>query len=133
MEEVDYVADRVVSLGLSGFFGGAAYATVKGFPRRAMALKAGSSCAMVGTSLFTAERIANRAMRDDIKDERRLQLSSYAFGGVFGGALNGFLYQRQPIRGIVVFVPFMLGIGMIELEIKRMRLRRIDELRQDQK
>jgi len=49
---------------------------------------------------------------------------------IFGGALNGFLYQRQPIRGMVVFAPFMLGIGMIELELKRRKQKRLEELRQ---
>mmetsp|Transcript_6925 Transcript_6925/g.14713 ORF Transcript_6925/g.14713 Transcript_6925/m.14713 type:complete len:135 (-) Transcript_6925:1588-1992(-) len=131
MDDVDFAANRVGTMALAGFFSGAAYATYKGFPRRSSALKAGASCALVGTSLFAAERLANIAIRDRIiKDERRLTLSSYAFGGIFGGALNGFLYQRQPIRGMVVFAPFMLGIGMIELELKRRKQKRLEELRQ---
>eukprot|EP00531_Pseudo-nitzschia_arenysensis_P019908 CAMPEP_0116126348 /NCGR_PEP_ID=MMETSP0329-20121206/6287_1 /TAXON_ID=697910 /ORGANISM="Pseudo-nitzschia arenysensis, Strain B593" /LENGTH=134 /DNA_ID=CAMNT_0003620431 /DNA_START=15 /DNA_END=419 /DNA_ORIENTATION=+ len=131
MDEIDYVASRVGAFALSGFFGGAAYATLKGFPRRATALKAAASCAIVGTSLFGAERLANMMMRDQIKESSRLNLSSYAFGGVFGGALNGLLYQNQPIRGMVVFAPFMLGIGMIELEIKRRRQLRVEQLYQE--
>mmetsp|Transcript_12399 Transcript_12399/g.31256 ORF Transcript_12399/g.31256 Transcript_12399/m.31256 type:complete len:132 (+) Transcript_12399:68-463(+) len=131
MDEVDYVANRVGALALSGFFGGAAYATLKGFPRRTTALKAAASCAIVGTSLFAAERFANVLMRDQIKESNRLYLSSYAFGGVFGGALNGLLYQNQPIRGMVVFTPFMLGIGIIELELKRRRQIRFEEIRDE--
>ena len=128
MDEIDYVATRVGSLALSGFFGGATYATYKGFHRRNTALKAAASCAIVGTSLFAAERFANVVMREHIKDNSRLHLSSYAFGGVFGGAFNGLLYQNKPIRGMIVFVPFMLGIGIIELEIKRRGKKRFDEL-----
>ena len=131
MDEVDYVANRVGALALSGFFGGAAYATLKGFPRRVTALKAAASCAIVGTSLFAAERFANVMMRDQIKESSRLHLSSYAFGGIFGGALNGLLYQNQPIRGMVVFTPFMLGIGIIELELKRRRQIRFEEIRDE--
>lgn len=130
MDEIDYVANRVGILSLSGFFGGAAYATFKGFPRRATALKVAASCAIVGTSLFTAERFANAAMREHIKEENRLCLSSYAFGGVFGGALNGFLYQNKPIRGMAIFSPFMLGIGILELEVKRRRQKRCEEIYQ---
>ena len=133
MDEIDYVANRVGSLAFSGFFGGAAYATYKGFPRKATALKVAASCAIVGTSLFTAERFANAAMRKNIKDSHRLHLSSYAVGGVFGGALNGFLYQNKPVRGMIVFAPFMLGIGIIELEVKRRKQKRYDALNQDRK
>lgn len=131
MDEVDYVANRVGLLAFSGFLGGAAYATFKGFPRRATALKAAASCAIVGTSLFAAERFANVALREQIKESNRLLLSSYAFGGVFGGALNGLLYQNQPLRGMFVFTPFMLGIGMIELELKRRKRERFNELHHD--
>jgi len=133
MDEVDSVANRVGALGFSGFFGGAAYATYKGFPRRATALKVAGSCALVGTSLFTAERLANVVMREQIQGDQRLTLSSYAFGGVFGGALNGFLYQNKPGRGMLVFVPFMLGIGIIELKLKRMKQRRLEEIQQSLK
>ena len=128
MDEIDYVANRVGAFSLTGFLGGAAYATFKGFPRRATALKAAASCAIVATSLFGAERLANVAMKDQIKEENRLLLSSYAFGGIFGGSLNGLLYQNQPIRGMVVFTPFMLGIAFIELEMKRRRQMRVEEL-----
>lgn len=131
MDEIDYVANRVGAFSLTGFLGGAAYATFKGFPRRATALKAAASCAIVAASLFGAERLANVAMRDQIKEENRLLLSSYAFGGIFGGSLNGLLYQNQPIRGMVVFAPFMLGIGIIEVEMKRRRQMRVEELYQN--
>jgi hypothetical protein len=133
MDEIDYVANRVGLLSFSGLLVGAAWATLKGFPRRAMALKVAGSCAIVGTTLFTAERLANVAMREHIKESSRLHLSSYAFGGVFGGALNGLLYQSKPVRGMVVFAPFMLGIGIIELEVKRRKQKRFDELHQDLK
>ena len=131
MDEIDYVANRVGSLTLSGFFGGAAYATYKGFPRRATALKVAASCAIVTTTIFTAERFFNVAMREHIKDSHRLHLSSYAFGGVFGGSLNGFLYQNKPIRGMFVFTPLMIGIGTIELQAKKIRQERSNEIYRD--
>eukprot|EP00536_Pseudo-nitzschia_multiseries_P009849 jgi/Psemu1/201788/e_gw1.286.76.1 len=128
MDDVDFAANRVGTMTLAGFLGGAAHATFKGFPRRASALKAAASCALVGTSLFTAERMANVAMRDQIEDDRRLTLSSYAFGGIFGGAINGFLYQKQPLRGMAIFTPFMLCVGMFELELKLRKQQRLEEL-----
>ena len=131
MDEIDYVANRVGSMALSGFFCGSVYATYKGFPRRATALKVAASCAIVGTTLFTAERLANIAMREHIYDSRQLHLSSYAFGGVFGGSLNGLLYQNKPARGMLVFTPIMVGIGTLELEAKRIREERFNEIHGD--
>ena len=133
MNEIDYVANRVGSLALSGFFSGAAYATYKGFPRGATALKVAASCAIVGTTIFTAERLANLAMREHITDSNQLHLSSYAFGGVFGGSLNGFLYQKKPARGMFVFTPLMIGLGSIELQAKRKRQERLNEVYRDWK
>ena len=132
MDEVDSVANRVGLLTFSGFFSGAAYAAFKGLPRRTTALKVAGSCAMVGTSLFGAERLANIYLRERIKgNEQRLTLSSYAFGGVVGGGINGFLYQKQPIRGMMISVPLMLGMGMIELGMKRKKQQRIEEIQQE--
>lgn len=133
MDEIDYVANRVGLLGFSGFIAGAAYSIYKGLPRRATSLKVAASCAIVGTSLFTTERLANVSMREHINDSNRLHLSSYAFGGVFGGALNGLLYQNKPVRGMIVFAPLMLGMGIIELEVKRRKQKRFDQLYQEQK
>ena len=133
MDEIDYVANRVGLLSFSGLLAGAAWATLKGFPRRAMSLKVAGSCAIVGTGLFAFERLANVAMRQHIKDSNQLHLSSYAFGGVFGGALNGLLYHNKPVRGMVVFAPFMLGIGIIELEVKRRKQKRFEELHRNLK
>ena len=45
MNEVDSVANRVGLFTVTGFLGGAAYATYKGFPRRSTALMAAASCA----------------------------------------------------------------------------------------
>jgi hypothetical protein len=132
MEEVDHVANRVGLGTLTGFFCGAAYATVKGFPRRATALRAAASCAIVGTALFSTERIANIAFRNQIHDETRLTLTSYAFSGVFGGALNGYMYQKKPLRGMFYFVPVMLGIGMMELSWEKRKIARMQELQDQQ-
>mmetsp|Transcript_29896 Transcript_29896/g.49627 ORF Transcript_29896/g.49627 Transcript_29896/m.49627 type:complete len:140 (-) Transcript_29896:59-478(-) len=133
MDEVDHVANRVGLCTVTGFFGGAAYATFKGFPRRATALKAAASCALVATSLFGTERIANVALREYVipkDDEQRLTMTSYAFSGVFGGGLNGYLYQKKPLRGMFYFVPLMLGAGILELEWNRRKRAKIEELQQ---
>lgn len=133
MDEFDYVANRVGIFAVSGFFSGAAYAAFKGFPRRQIALRVAASCGCCATTLFASERLANVSLREFIgtdinKNDTRLTLSSYAFGGVCGGSLNGFLYQKQPVRGMIVFVPVMVGIGMLELEFKRRKQKRKEEI-----
>jgi hypothetical protein len=132
LEEIDHVANRVGMCALTGFFGGAAYATFKGFPRRATSLKAAASCAIVATSLFGTERIANILLRHQIhNNEYQLTLSSYAFAGVVGGGLNGYLYQKKPLRGMFYFIPLSLCIGMIELDWTKRKEERIRELQDD--
>lgn len=128
MNEIDKVANRVGICTMSGFLGGAAYGTYKGFPRRATALKAAASCAIVATSLFGTERIGNIVLRSYIPGDRRLTLTSYAFAGVVGGGLNGYLYQQKPPRGMFWGIPVMLGIACLELEFQRRKQNRIQEL-----
>jgi hypothetical protein len=130
MEHVDRVAARVSLGALTGLFGGAVYATLKGFPRRATSLKVAGSFALVGTALFGLERIAYVAMQDQMESERRLILTSHAFAGVFGGGLNGHLYQKKPLRGMFYFIPIMIGIAFLELgweEKKQQRLKTLLE------
>jgi hypothetical protein len=130
MNEIDKVAHRVGVCTITGFFGGAAYGTYKGFPRRATALKVAASCAIVATSLFGTERIGNLLLRDHIPGDRRLTLTSYAFAGIVGGGLNGYLYQRKPLRGMFWGIPVMLGVAFLELEFQRRKQNRIQELAQ---
>jgi hypothetical protein len=132
MEEIDHVANRVGICALTGFFSGAAYATFKGFPRRATSLKAAASCAIVGTSIFGIERIANILLRNQIipNNEVQLALSSYSFAGAAGGGLNGYLYQKKPLRGMFYFIPGSLCIGMLELEWTKRKQARIRELQE---
>ena len=75
MDEIDHVANRVGICTLTGFFSGAAYATFKGFPRRATSLRAASSCAIVSTSIFISERIANILLQDQIIPNNEAQLT----------------------------------------------------------
>jgi broad specificity phosphatase PhoE len=132
MKEVDHVANRVGLCTLAGFFGGAAWATVKGFPRRSTALSAGGSCAIVATSLFATERLANAALRSTVmpspEEETRLNLSSYAFSGIVGGGLNGYLYQKKPARGMFVFVPLMFCVAGLEMDWKRRKEARMRQI-----
>lgn len=138
MDDIDYVANHVGAFCLTGLFSGAAYAKFKAFPTRRISLRAGASCACVATTLFVFERIANISLRkeSDANDSRiscndvdiRTTLSSHAFGGAFGGGLNGYLYHKQPIRGMVLFTPLMLCLGAMKLEYKRRKQKRESEL-----
>jgi hypothetical protein len=130
MEHVDHVAARVSLATLVGFFSGATLAALKGYPRRATALKVAGSCALVGTSVFCSERLAYAAIESQIDQERARVLISHAFSGVAGGGLNGYLYHKRPLRGMFFFVPAMLGIGFAELKWESMKQNRREELLQ---
>ncbi|KAG7370397.1 hypothetical protein IV203_028143 [Nitzschia inconspicua] len=142
LKEFDHVANRVGICTLFGFFGGAAYGTLKGFRRRSTALKAASSCAIVATSVFGMERIAAVALRQQQQqsdtttiqhdDSSRWTLSSHAFAGVAGGALNGYLYQKKPLRGMFYFVPIMLCVAGMELEWKHRKELRTAQVQLEQ-
>ena len=129
-QHVDHVAARVSLATLLGFFSGATLATLKGYPRRATALKVAGSCALVGTSVFCSERLAYAAMESQIDQERVRVLISHTFSGVAGGGLNGYLYHKRPFRGMFFFVPAMLGIGFAELKWESMKQKRREELLQ---
>ena len=127
MDQVDRVSHRVSLCAVTGFLGGLSYATFKGFPQRTTALKAAGSCAIVGTALFGAERIAYVALQPQIQNERRLVATSHAFAGVIGGGLGGYLYQKKPLRGMFVFLPVMLTVAYLELAWDEKRKARILE------
>jgi hypothetical protein len=130
MEHVDHVAARVSLATLVAFFSGATLATLKGLPRRATALKVAGSFALVGTSVFSSERLAYAVMESQIDQEQERVLISHAFSGVAGGGLNGYLYQKRPLRGMFFFVPTMMAIGFAELKWKSMKQNRREELLQ---
>eukprot|EP00934_Nitzschia_sp_Nitz4_P008860 Nitzschia sp. Nitz4//scaffold170_size48074//3431//3859//NITZ4_007099-RA/size48074-exonerate_protein2genome-gene-0.0-mRNA-1//1//CDS//3329538622//8850//frame0 len=128
MNEVDRVSSRVTGCALLGFVGGMIYSTYRGYPLRATSLRSGLSCAIVGTALFGAERLGYVAMKDLIVDnEQQLVLTSHAFSGVFGGGLNGYLYQKKPLRGMFFCVPLMLGVGAAELAWEQKKLEKQQE------
>lgn len=131
MDQVDVVASRVSLCAAAGVVGGVIYATYAGFPLRSVAIRAGVSSAIVGTVLFGAERLAYNAMKDQINGERRKVLTSHAFSGVLGGGLNGYLYQKKPLRGMFVFIPVMLGIGGLELLWEDTKQARRDQMRKE--
>ena len=128
MEHVDHAAARVSLGALTGLIGGMSYATFKGLPFRSTSLKVAGSLALVGTSLFGAERLAFVSMEGQIENERRRVLTSHAFAGVFGGGLNGYLYQKKPLRGMFYFIPIMMGFGFLELAWEQKKLKRIQAL-----
>lgn len=131
MDQVDIVASSVSLCAATGFVGGIIYGTYAGFPLRSVAIRAGGSCALVGTVLFGTERLAYNAMKDQISGERRKVLTSHAFSGVLGGGLNGYLYQKKPLRGMFVFIPVMLGVGGLELLWENTKQARRDQVRRE--
>lgn len=132
MEHVDRTASRVATSSFVGFAGGVAYATLRGYPVGPTSFRVGASFALVATSLFGTERIAYVAFKDYTQSERQLVLTSHAFSGVVGGGLNGYLYQKKPLRGMFYFVPFMLGVGFLELEFQRRKKLRQEALMAEQ-
>lgn len=128
MEHVDHVAARVSFSAVAGLGLGTMYSTLKGFPLQSTALKVASSMAMVGTVVFGMERIGYVAMKGQIEQERRLLLTSHAFSGVAGGALNGYLFHKKPRQGMFYFVPAMMGVAMLEMYWANRREERIREL-----
>ena len=129
MEHVDRAAARVASSAFFGLAGGVAYATLRGYPVPPTSMRIGASFALVSTSLFGSERVAYVLFQEHTKSERQLLLTSHAFSGVVGGGLNGYLYQKKPLRGMFYFVPIMLGIGFCELEFQRRKRLREEILR----
>lgn len=115
MDQVDIVASRVSLCAATGFVGGIIYGTFYGFPLRLVATRSAVSCAIVGTVLFGSERLAYSAMDGQIEGQRRKMLTSHAFSGVMGGGLNGYLYQKKPLRGMFFFIPVMFGVAGLEM------------------
>lgn len=127
MDHVDRAAHRVSLSALAGLLGGLTFATFKGLPQRATALKAASSCAIVGSAVFGAERLAYVVFEKEIDSRRRLLLTSHAFSGLAGGGLAGYLYQKRPLRGMFFFLPVMMGVGFFEILWEEKRELRIKE------
>jgi hypothetical protein len=128
MEEVDYVAARVSFSAVLGLLGGATFATWKGRSLRGTSIKVAASCAIVSTALFCTERLAHVVLRKIqlflVEKEPQRTFASHAVAGVAGGALNGQLYIKSPVRGMILFVPVMMGVAVAEMEWEKEKLRR---------
>jgi hypothetical protein len=126
MEEVDYVAARVSFSAVLGLLGGATFATWKGRSLFVTSLKVANSCAIVSTALFCTERLAHVLLRTQLLVEKEPQrtLASHALAGAAGGALNGQLYIRSPLRGVILFFPVMMGVAVAEMEWEKEKMRR---------
>ena len=135
MEYIDHVAARVSLCALSGFSYGTVYASWKGLPLRSTSFKIATSFAMAGTALFGFERIGYAAIQYQQQQNHTSNnnqhfslFTSHSFAGITGGAINGYLYRRKPIQGVIVFVPIMLGFALLELTWQQKKLQRIQEL-----
>ena len=131
MDHVDHAAARVSLATIIGMMGGSALATLRGYPLRATTFRTAFSCTLVATTMFGMERLGYVAFQDQIWDNpRRLLLTSHAFSGIFGGGLNGYLFQQRPLRGMVFFFPLMMGIGLVEVAWdQQKKLRQAEALR----
>jgi hypothetical protein len=125
---LDHISARVT---LSGVIG-AILGTLHGMHRghhilyRTAGLT-GLSWAMVATACCGTERLAHAALPR--LDDRRIDLLlSHAVAGITGGSLLGYLYLRKPLRGVVFFVPAMMGIALIEDEFIKLRERKQNEV-----
>lgn len=124
---LDYISARVTLAGLVG----AALGTLHGMHQghhilyRTAGLT-GLSCAMVATACCGTERLAHAAL-PRLRDRRIDLLCSHAVAGITGGSLLGYLYLRKPVRGVVFFVPAMMGIALLEEEFLKLRERKQEE------
>ena len=138
---VDHVAARVTAAAATGLAGGAAYATLRGFPLFKTSVNASVSCALVGTACFGMERVAHGLLRqssalldkstDDEGPSPSLVYASHALGGFCGGGVVGFLFGGKQLAGAFLLTPLMLGIGTIEQALEEYRTERLRQLLED--
>ncbi|KAL3768775.1 hypothetical protein ACHAWU_006876 [Discostella pseudostelligera] len=159
-EILDHIGNRVTVATITGFFGGSAYASYKGFPIVKTSASTAVSFALVSTACFVMERGANAILHkssmllldddnkaidnniyhgDDISSsiptlstiDPKLHYGSHALGGMMGGCVVGFLFQGKPLAGALLLTPIMLGIGKIELSLDEYRIKRLRQLVED--
>ncbi len=145
---LDRIGNRVTVSTISGFLGGATYASYKGFPIVKTSASTAVSFALVSTACFVMERGANTILHrssallfdDDSADkvidnnshyDHNLLYGSHALGGLLGGCVVGFLFQGKPLAGALLLTPIMLGIGKIELSLEEYRRKRLRQLVED--
>lgn len=134
METVDHISARVAFFGCLGGAAGALGALYSGFPMLRFVGMTGGSMAMISTACFTSERLAAFAI-DNVMDPQmrnrdswEFTLTTHAVGGFAAGALLGGLYSGKPARGMALFVPFMLAIGVGEQLFEEMKQERIQQI-----
>jgi uncharacterized membrane protein YoaK (UPF0700 family) len=137
-ETLQYISRRVTLSGVTGALAGAFLALWRGHDSiSATSARTAVSCALVGTTCFSAERLVylgvHRYLITDkdrlgASDESRrreeyyLKLYSHAVGGLLSGAFLGHLYTRKAVRGALFFAPLMLGIAVAEEKAKEVFL-----------
>mmetsp|Transcript_5028 Transcript_5028/g.8839 ORF Transcript_5028/g.8839 Transcript_5028/m.8839 type:complete len:153 (-) Transcript_5028:391-849(-) len=131
MDHVDHIAHRVSAAALSGLFLGAGMAVHRGSPVPRTAMSVAASCAMIGTACFGIERIAS-LIQDRVigpaaaGDTTHTQFyTSHAFGGLVGGGIAGYLFQRKPFGGMMLFTPVMMTFALLELTLNEYREERL--------
>ena len=157
-EVLDHIGNRVTLSTILGIFGGATYASYKGFPIVKTSASTAVSFALVSTACFVMERGANAILHrssillvDDAGNDKetdndflygdassafsasnihqtKLHYGSHAIGGIMGGCVVGFLFQGKPLAGALLLTPLMLGIGKIELSLDDYRTKRLRQL-----
>lgn len=151
LASLDHVAARVTASTAAGVGCGAVFATYKGFPVFRTSASAAFSCALVSTACFGMERLAHGGISQSLRllnkkpvpserdssdtsfakqsaADQQLVYGSHALGGILGGGIVGFLFQRKPMAGALLLTPFMLGVGKVEHSMNEYRTIRLQQL-----
>eukprot|EP00956_Cyclotella_meneghiniana_P004873 scaffold6031_cov72-Cyclotella_meneghiniana.AAC.2 len=131
---LDHLAARMTACAATGLACGVIHSTYKGLPIAKTSLSAAVSCALVSTACFGAERLSYGLIHNITGEKSsttpNILYGSHALGGLCGGGLVGFLYQGNPIPGIILLTPIMLGIGKLEISLNAYKSRRIQQLKE---
>lgn len=131
---LDHLTARMTASAFTGMGFGAIFSTYKGLPMTKTSLSAAASCALISTACFGAERLAygliHQVTGEDSTTDSNILYGSHLLGGICGGAVVGYLYQRNPFRGMILFTPIMLGIGKLEITLDEYRASRIQQMKE---
>jgi hypothetical protein len=115
-----HISNRVCISSFLAAFNGGIHGMYKGHPAARSAYLSASSTAMCASALFTVERLAAYGIAaatgsDPNSREPFFLLQTHAIGGILGGAQAGYTYTQKPLRGVLIFLPLMIGIAGLEM------------------
>ena len=129
---LDHLAVRMTASAATGLGCGVIHSIYKGLPIAKTSMSAAISCALVSTACFGAERLSYGLVYNVTGEQSsatpNILYGSHALGGLCGGGLVGFLYQGNPIPGMILLTPIMLGIGKLEISLNAYKSSRMQQL-----